>query len=73
MLGQLVLHVLRDDVWMQMVPGSGRGGSKIRPSGRDAPGWRRSSGTSLTKNEAYVCGWTAAVRLQRQPVKRQES
>ncbi len=68
LLGQLVLHVLRDDVWMRtwfraITPP----GFEDRPSGRDARLatiiWHL-----LTKNEAYVCGGPPRSRLQRQPV-----
>ncbi len=69
LLGQLVLHVLRDDVWMRtwFRAIKRRRGSKIA---RVAVMRRLATiiWHLLTRNEAYVCGGPPRSRLQRQPV-----
>jgi transposase len=68
LLGQLVLHVLRDDPWMKswFKAIKRRRGSKIA---RVAVMRRLATilWHMLTKNEAYTCGGPPRARLQRQP------
>ena len=68
LLGQLVLHVLRDDPWMRnwFKAIKRRRGSKIA---RVAVMRRLATIVwhMLTRNEAYACGGPPRARLQRQP------